>query len=968
MRLLEVKFELYMFKEVIDEGRVFEASKMFSNELSHVEKFYYLMFKSAIKLNLFEMAYRYIQKRMEALPVSKKYLGTFDLIEFKKSTNQSYIQDIEVLIKDVIPQELRLELVKEQLNIYIKEKQYDKVLEVIPQVKKIDITHSYIPFYMEALFGLNQFDELKNLANQYKDHPTYKFIASLYLLKLYIKDNDAHRIAILDADFGSQIDNESPEFQKEVYELFRTFYQSIKNRLMHESYSKKLKAILKEEKKTKNKEPEIVLTNEKISQLPNESQSVFVKSNKQTLNKSLPTLIDLFAYAHQISDTRNIREYLRLFLIKAEEYFKFKDIVIFSIKDEMLYHYKKERLYDKQLDKSSYFNTLIYEVSQKGVEFFGQPSELEKNINILTQKPYEEDIKYIYAFPLFDMGVLMIHVDHDVLDPGTYFDYINGLSTIIYSILRDEEKNTKLKQETHFWQRIFDAKIFNMRIMDPYYSTYNVSSQALLNMESHATLDMFIRNIAIHEVKNYQMKIQKLFQKSGQSDEIVYMYQDKQIREKLVSIENKKEIHIISIFEDLTEYYEEKSRLMMEATVDFETSLKNLNALNKEMTEYVKDKGSFMLITFNDAILPIYGYDVTLKFFKEFGQRTQKFFNDGDVYRFSTYQLFVYIPQNDIRSVTKIIKDYIKYLDQNQSVVIHYEKFLPKISIIRYPVVTEEKLPANLYRYLEVSLDYLKRQLNDESYIFFEYQIYENEVFEQQVINYLNQAMDQNQLSLMFHQIIDIKRQIVWQYESSIALENLNIDSKYLLSIAKKRNRLFELEKYHIQMVFEFLSILEKETERLIKITIPVSKETFLDVNFNPFVFGLAQKFMIPFEFIRFKVKGENLKGNQHINQINELIQSGIGLDTTNVDMALSYPFHALHLDMKPSDSKWNAYLKMLKTVLDENNMALIIRDIDDNEQKDMVESLGIQYIEGNLFKRMHADKLFMKIKGSIQS
>jgi len=179
------------------------------------------------------------------------------------------------------------------------------------------------------------------------------------------------------------------------------------------------------------------------------------------------------------------------------------------------------------------------------------------------------------------------------------------------------------------------------------------------------------------------------------------------------------------------------------------------------------------------------------------------------------------------------------------------------------------------------------------------------------------------------------------------------------------RNRLFDLEKYHITMVLEFLSLLEKETEKLIKITIPVSRETFLDPNFNPFIIGLFKKYGIPFEFIRFKVKGGEIKSTQYLTQINELTETGIGIDTTAIDVALSFPFNALHLDDKKGDSKWFDYIKMLKVLLESHQMALVIRNVKSKEQKEYLENLGIRYVEGPIYKKVSAENLLYKIAGN---
>jgi EAL domain-containing protein (putative c-di-GMP-specific phosphodiesterase class I) len=286
------------------------------------------------------------------------------------------------------------------------------------------------------------------------------------------------------------------------------------------------------------------------------------------------------------------------------------------------------------------------------------------------------------------------------------------------------------------------------------------------------------------------------------------------------------------------------------------------------------------------------------------------------------------------------------------------------MGILRYPVVTVDKSIEKLLRFLDIALEKSKRQI-EEKFVFFVHRDYEDELFEQQVIDHLNAAIEEKTLGLIFNQITDIKKNRVWQYESELILFNLAVDGKYLNKIAKKRNRLVDFERYHIKKVCEFLNELEKTTERLIKITIPISKETFLDPTFNPFLLGLLKQSGIPYEFIRIKFDME-LRANQYQNQIQELIDHGISIDTTSIDMALVYRFHALHLELKKESIKWNSYLSHLKTMLDGFQMALVVRNVKTKEQKESLERLGIQYIEGNLYKELPAPILIQKIKESL--
>ena len=352
------------------------------------------------------------------------------------------------------------------------------------------------------------------------------------------------------------------------------------------------------------------------------------------------------------------------------------------------------------------------------------------------------------------------------------------------------------------------------------------------------------------------------------------------------------------------------------------------------------------------------------KFFKEFAQVTKKYFQDGTTYRFDFNQLMVVIPYNDIRSVSKAVKNYFRMIEQYQSKVLPYEKFQASMGVLRYPVVTVERNHEKLLRFFDIALEKAKRD-KEEHATYFVFRDYEDELFEQQVIDYLNQAIETKDIGLVFNQMIDMKSNVVWQYESELILTNLVIDSRYLIKIAEKRHRLVELERFHIEQVCRFLVSLEKETERLIKITIPITKETFLEPSFNPFILGTLKSFGIPYEFIRLKCDMD-LRPNQYRNQVKELVDHGIGMDTTYLDTAVFYPFHALHLPLQKEDLKYGEYIRHLQNLADEYQMALVIRNVKTKEEKEWLQRLGVRYIEGRLYKALPAPVLFNKIKDAI--
>jgi EAL domain-containing protein (putative c-di-GMP-specific phosphodiesterase class I)/GGDEF domain-containing protein len=660
-----------------------------------------------------------------------------------------------------------------------------------------------------------------------------------------------------------------------------------------------------------------------------------------------------------------LREYLRILFMHVDQVIKPKEYVLY-LKGESpnFFHYKKERLYDKTVIHTFIENSYFEAILNNGQEI-AEPEETFKYLkNVLTQKDFESDIKYLYGFPIENQGVLMIHYDQLPLDPGADYSFYRMIALVIQSRISQEKSLHKIKKENQFYQKILNTPMIAYRIYKDYQVLYNERAVSLLQVDKHQHLELFLRDISYEYVKGYQDVINKLLSKAGTYEEVSYRYQEKMILEKMYSLRIGDETVIMSVFFDKTKEILEANNLQEKATLDFESGLPNHYQLKLDFDEHLNNKSSFILIELNDQFKQIYGSERMVQYFKEFGHISRKFFVDGKIYRYDYHQLMVIIPYNDIRTVTKSVKDYLKHLEQTQSNTLKYEKFDVNIGILRYPVVTTEQNSEKILRFLDIALEKAKRQL-EEKFVFFVYRDYEDELFEQQVIDQLNVAIEEKALGLVFNQITDIKKNRVWQYESSLIIFNLVIESQYLVKIARKRNRLIDLEHYHIKKVCEFLVDLEKQTERLIKLTIPVSKETFLDTQFNAFFLGTLKQHGIPGEFIRIKFDMD-IRANQYATQIKELIDFGISLDTTSIDMTLAYPFHALHLDYKKDSVKWNQYVVHIKTMLDQFQMALVIRNIKTKEQKEQMESLGIQYLEGPIYKEIPAPSLLQKIKETL--
>src|SRR5690606_31044778 len=318
--LLKMKYEMGYFKDVYELGNKY--FKEFEKDLNIVEaeKLFELVCLAAIELKQFEKAYQFYTLRKNVLPITKRYLAELNLIEFKKKTHQSYLVEIESLIQDVIPDDIKLKLSKELLELYLERNDGPKALALIESMKRLDPQHSYVPNYLKVLVKLGNIDEAKAVALQYKSNPKYEMDAFLVLLKIYIDEKDFHRATILDADYAYKLDTMDQEYQIEAYTLLVDLYTKLNNKLSIDLYQKKLKALKKVESKAKLQEEKLVVSNEVKIEETFEIKAPFKQSKSAVNFEQINAIIELMAFSHQITETKQLRDFLRSFFMKVEEF------------------------------------------------------------------------------------------------------------------------------------------------------------------------------------------------------------------------------------------------------------------------------------------------------------------------------------------------------------------------------------------------------------------------------------------------------------------------------------------------------------------------------------------------------------------------------------------------------------------------------------------------------------------------
>ena len=959
LKMLEVELFLGLSKNVITEGEDFLTNFADEDSKNYSKLLKYLFDASLIEKDYDRLTY-YLEERKKYGPILDDYLIILDEIKLAKILNEPYTDLMIELVNSQAPNHIKIEVYEELLHHYLKKEKFLEAKEVLNDMQNVT-NEKYYREELTILYGLGHTDKVLELADSYKNIPEATIPAVIMLLKVHFEKGNYHPMTIIDSEYEPYFENAAIEDRIEFYEICVNLYKKLGYRQSEEHYSDNLKRVKRLETRTKRTE----IQKEEEKPLKIEVTEVVPRKKDVTLSsieekKQISNFFDIFIFSENINEKLVLRDYLRTLFIFIDNYIKASNYVIY-LNDHRFYHYKKERLYEKRLIEEAINPTIIRNVLEKGHEYFSNPLDFDKTVDIITQLPYSNDIKYVYAIPLEKEGAFLVYFDEVVNDPEIYYDFVKLISALIYSKISRENKIKGLRKENFFLSNVISSELAPIRVASESKVTYNQAAQKLLKEDESTYIDHFISKIKAEHIRNYRELMRRMLANPNQVEEVRYQYQNLYIREKLVSILDEDEIKVVSIFDDITQMVIELETSEQKAITDRETKLYNLSHLKSEMTSLTNQKTTFISIELNLDNRHIYGPDNTSLYFKEFAQISDDFFVDGVVYRTDFNELMVTLPYNDIRAVNNILKNYITHLEEYQVTSIPYEQFQVKMGVLRYPVVTNQTNVDMILKFIDIAKEKAKLR-KDTIYHQFTYGDYEEEAFEQSILNYLNDSLEKKNLTLSFVQIIDIKKNLVWQYESEINIPNMNIDNKYIITLAKKRNRIIDLDRHHILKVLNFLVKLSQETRVLIKITIPISEETFVDPTFNAFLIGAIKERKIPFSFIRLKIDLTNIKTHHYAHKIHELLNTGISLDTTALAMVLTYPFNALYIDFNDSDIKWQTYYSNLFKMLDEFHIALIATNINSKDQIDTLNRLGIRLASGRLYPNIPSDKLFNQI------
>lgn len=921
-----------------------------------------IMIKAAINQKKYQVATEFIEVRKDLLPIMEQYQSLLDELNVIKAKEQDPLEVLLKLKLERLPRDLKISILEEILENYLNKENYFESLVTLEELKKLAIKEYYDDLNIKINYMLKEYVLVSTLAPEILKKRKSAVVAIYYIATL-IKLDKLILASSLEAEYEMLIDQlDNSDVKLFAYNTMIHLYETMDNKISVDHYQAKVKSLTKQPK-SKTTEP-VVKTKEVIKVKEIKTQSLV--SNAKYL-EHFEMVLKLLIESHQIDLKLPFREYLREVFIKINEKVNFKEAILYlnGVHDSNLFNYKKQRLYDKKVLNEYFETTIIKETLHNKDDIFGSPHQLLSKKDVLTQKNFTDDILSIYSFYINKDCVLVFYLDEELKDMSLYYELFSGIAAIINTRIIDELNVKTLQSDGRKLSSVLNNNVIAVRQLTKYHSNYNNVATKMFNIDSKHHLELFLRDLSLVEAKEYQEAVERLFSYPNETKVISYTYKSLSIVEYMYAFKDGNRVTIYSFFTDVSNFIKNEELLINKATVCHETKLLNKYSFEENISRYFKEKATFVLVELNQDLASIYGYELLNHFFVEFAAATKKHFNDYDLYRFGFNQLLIVFNFNDIRTVNNELNNYFRVINHLTSKVLKYEKFEANAGVLRYPVATPTKDVVKLLKFLEVSLQKSKSS-KEQYFVHFIQADYEKEVFEQEVIDYLNVALENKQLSLTFKQIIDLNKNIVWNYESMIYLPNINIDERYLFVIAKRRKKLIDLEYYHFEAVCSFLKELEKATNYLIKITIPISKETFRNNDFVSFIIGTLKKYKIGSEFIRLLIDIDKTNNTDSL-KITELINSGIAVDTTNVETALKNDFNAVHLNYYKLNNKEKQYLKLTNELLNNNMIALILRNVNNKEAKDTLTSLGITYVEGNLYQKITPEEIISKVKDVIK-
>lgn len=901
-----------------------------------------LLIEDAIKANLPEEALNYIQLRKEALPILEEHTYILDLIQYKKAFNEPYFDLIEDLIRVNVDKEIIANFVFERLLSH--KDNYSEALKDIELLKVYQHPNLEEPIKVIYYYLLYHNDKEKLTTLTTEDNSIY---AIYYKLLLLMDEGLFKQTQILEVEYEQDFIKLPLDMQLYLYKRLITFYKDDLRSV--ELYEKKVSKVTKLLEKPVEPQVESLLKVPKkkptklvIEDVKPKQQSI---SHDQVLYHIDKYMLSIIGLSRRLS----FHEYVRQMCIHMEKFFDFSDI-LFNF-NYQVYHYKKERLYEKQISPQLLDTTLLGISANQYIDIVEHTNNLKYDYDILTNSPLSKTkVENIYTYALEDKSSICFYQQSEkdlIYDDLTFKLLSNFISYEIRTFQQLKTLETEHKQNLD----LFDSNLIALSHgVEPIHG--NEVFKQLFDTNKITFFEFLLKVNPIDRIK-YKDLMDSLLRKEITSFEISVG-----IKDKTILIKHVLNGVVYGYYIDITTSESIKQKLIEKA----ETTPLNtytLFAFEERFNSYIDTKTTFILVELENLhdLMSLYGKDETKDHFIKFATFLTSY---GNVYLFDASSVILTFDFNDIRAVENKVKEIYKDILNVESI----KPLTISMGIIRYPINTKEKNINKVYEYLNVALE--KAKLSYKKYAHFNYDDYQETIFETEIIRQIDRLIESETLEVTFTQIVNQTSNTVYAYDIGLFSESLKINPNYYYLVAKKKNQLEALERYQLRQTFKALEMIYKQTNKYIKLSVGISSETLRMRDFNPFLIGLFKTYQIPYNVIDIII---NMKDGllSDYEKTKELASLGILIGTDHLTYLKEPQTKVFHYKEKPGEvsDKFLSFLDVIKQFSDSEGIDLIIYHVDRPKDKVLLKSKGFSFIRGDTIdKTFRLHEILKLIKG----
>jgi GGDEF domain-containing protein len=900
------------------------------------------LIKAFILKDQLMLAEEKLEFRKSWLPELQKYRMYEQKVDLLFASNKSITNYILTHLEDAMPKEVKISLLKRLIESLIDEEKSEEALLHLATLKTVS-KQKYFHYEAKILKNLKDYDSLATLMKQalkevIDPHYIYYYMEALIQLK------DDHQIINLDAEHEMFMDQSHFDQKENYYEILIQYYRNINNQISYKLYEDKLRKLRKYQDKVK-----------KENESTNQNYTFELKTTK--LSSSVQTIEMIHAilnYATKVSLNLTFRDYMRQYMMYVTTLIPSHTILCYETLNSTLYYFKKDRFYDRKMKLPELEQTLFSNSSQH-VGFI-EANTLKKYSEILSKKPYDDTIKLVFKYKFEDAVWLWYFEDTLTSDDVI----LTALHMMDYQrrVFQQQSQLSLIKKQ---YEWLLDHPSLAIKMVKQGQVYFNKKAQEMLSVRKEMHMSDWLLEIDHASLNTYQESQKRIL--SFQSDfELLNMTVSEQhLFEHMKAYPLDQEIVMISVIENVTLIDEAVQSSASYYMTDPLTHLKNIQAFHEQLPSYLNSKVTLIKLEIPLEIEFLYGVKAYQEYFKELAQKTKKILQDADIFMLDGHHLIIVLPYNDVRAVTKTLKQYYSDLKHYTPISIQHEPFQVSLGVLRYPIATTETHLDTLMYYLDIALkkSYFE---HDEKMAFFQYHDYEVEVFEQHVLDQMFLAFENNQFDIRLHQIIDQEANKVLMYESEAFMPHLAVEAKDIIKIAKKRHHIKIFDMHHIERVLNALKLLYQSSKRYVKMMIPVDKETFLDGDFVTTLSTWMKTYQIPKEVLYFNIHAD-LKANIHVQVFADLKALGIGLHTSSLKTSIYYEVEGLHFDVKTPSDKVTSYLEHIHHWANASQMTFILRNVQTKELKHWLYEHHLMFIEGTIYKQITVETLIQKLR-----